>query len=56
MTANEIRRLFATLILTIRHTIDHILAWSDFRRLCCRRARHSHYRKRLERLERYEPP
>ncbi|GAA1030066.1 hypothetical protein GCM10009557_20800 [Virgisporangium ochraceum] len=56
LSANEIRRLFATLILTVRRTAAHILAWSDFRRLCCRRARDSHHRKRLERHGSYEPP
>ena len=44
------------LILTARRTADHILAWSTFRTLCNQRARNSHYRKRLERLGRYEPP
>lgn len=41
--------------LTVNHAIDHVLAWSDFRRLCNQRARDSHYRKRLEPLEGYEP-
>jgi hypothetical protein len=56
LTTNEIRHLFATLILAIRHTTDHILAWHELRLRCCRRARRSHYRKRLERHGRYEPP
>ena len=31
-TVNEIRRLFATLLLTARHTTKHVLAWSDLPR------------------------
>jgi len=56
LTVNEIRRLFATLILTARHATKHVLAWSNFRRLCNQRARAAHYRKRLERLGSYDPP
>ena len=56
LTVNEIRRLYTKLVLTIQHTTEHVLAWSAFRRLCNQRARTSHYRKRLERLGRYEPP
>ena len=56
LTVNEIRRLFATLILAARHTTEHLLAWSTFRQLCNQRARATHYRKRLERLKSNEPP
>jgi hypothetical protein len=56
LTVNEIRRLFATLILATLHTVAHVLAWSDFRELCRERARAAHYRKRLERLGSYDPP
>jgi hypothetical protein len=56
LTVNEIRRLIATLILTVRHTVTHVLAWSAFRQRCIRRARNSHYRKRLSTLGSYEPP
>jgi hypothetical protein len=56
LTVNEIRRLFATLILAARHTVEHVLAWSTFRQLCNQRARAAHYRKRLERLGSCDPP
>jgi hypothetical protein len=56
LTSNEIRHLFATLILAVQHTVDHVLAWSAFRQLCSQRARASHYRKRLSTLGSYEPP
>ncbi|MDP8927891.1 MAG: hypothetical protein M3O70_04725 [Actinomycetota bacterium] len=50
MSSNEIRRLFAHLVLTIRHRAGHILYWSDFRRRRQEQARAAHYRKRLEPL------
>jgi hypothetical protein len=56
LTSNEIRRLYATLVLAIPHTADHILAWSAFRQHCNQRARATHYRKRLSTLGSYEPP
>jgi hypothetical protein len=56
LTVNEIRRLFATLILAVLHPVAHVLAWSAFRQLCNQRARATHYRKRLERLGSYDPP
>jgi hypothetical protein len=56
LSSNEIRRLFAKLILTVEHADEYVLAWSNLRRLCIQRTRDSHYRKRLERLEGYEPP
>jgi SRSO17 transposase len=46
LTVNEIRRLFAKLVATTRHTIDHWLAWSRWRRLHQARARTSHHRRR----------
>ncbi|MDM4723539.1 hypothetical protein QTQ03_29650 [Micromonospora sp. WMMA1363] len=48
MSSNEIRRLFARLVLTTRHRADHILHWSRFRRRRQEQARATHYRKRLE--------
>ncbi len=45
---NEIRRLFAHLVLTVRHQTSHIPHWSDFRRRCQEQARVAHNRKRLE--------
>jgi hypothetical protein len=56
LTVNEIRRLLAKLVLTVQHTIAHVLAWSAFRERCRRRARDSHYRQRLSTLGSYEPP
>ena len=56
MSSNEIRRLFAKLILTAQHTATHVLAWSDYRQACTQRARTTHYRKRLEHLQSDEPP
>jgi hypothetical protein len=56
LTVNEIRRLFATLILATRHAVEHVLAWSAFRELSRQRARAAHHRKRLERLGSYDPP
>lgn len=34
LTVNEIRRRLAALVLTARHTAEHVLAWSDLRRRC----------------------
>ncbi|MFB6396488.1 hypothetical protein [Polymorphospora lycopeni] len=48
MSSNEIRRLFAHLVLTVGGRADHILHWSRFRRLRQEQARAAHYRKRLE--------
>ena len=48
LSSNEIRRLFAKLVLTARYHVGHILHWSGFRRLCQDQARAAHYRKRLE--------
>jgi hypothetical protein len=56
LTSNEIRRLFASLILAVRHGWQHILAWSDFRRHRQNQARDAHYRKRLERPQSNDPP
>ena len=45
LTVNEFRRLFDTLLLTTRHTITSLLAWSRWRRQHQYRARQSHYRR-----------
>jgi SRSO17 transposase len=46
LTVKEIRHLFAKLITTTVHTIDHWLAWSRWRRRHQARAKTSHYRRR----------
>lgn len=46
LTVPEIRRLFAKLIATTVHTIDHWLHWSTWRRRHQARAKTSHYRRR----------
>jgi SRSO17 transposase len=46
LTLPEIRRLFARLITTTVHTIDHWLHWSNWRRRHQARAKTSHYRRR----------
>jgi SRSO17 transposase len=46
LTLPEIRRLFARLISTTIHTIDHWLHWSTWRRRHQARAKASHYRRR----------
>jgi SRSO17 transposase len=46
LTVNEFRRLFDALLLTARHTISSLLAWSRWRRQHQYRARQSHYRRR----------
>jgi hypothetical protein len=46
LTVNEFRRLFDALLLTTRHTITSLLAWSRWRRQHQYRARLSHYRQR----------
>ncbi|MGW1682909.1 hypothetical protein [Saccharopolyspora sp. NPDC002376] len=45
-TLPEIRRLLIKIVLTVHHAIDHILAWSHWRRQRQLQARTSHYRKR----------
>lgn len=45
LTVNEFRRLFDALLLTARHTIDTLLAWSRWRRRHQARARTCHYRR-----------
>jgi hypothetical protein len=44
LTVNEIRRLFANLIINTVHTIDRWLAWSRRRRRHQARAKTSRYR------------
>jgi SRSO17 transposase len=46
LTVNEFRRLFDALLLTTRHTITTLLAWSRWRRRHQYRARQCHYRRR----------
>ena len=46
LTVNEFRRLFDALLLTTRHTITSLLAWSRWRRQHQYRARQSLYRRR----------
>ena len=46
LTVNEFRRLFDALLLTTRHTLDRLLAWSRWRRRHQARARDSHYKRR----------
>jgi SRSO17 transposase len=48
LTVNEFRRLFDALLLTTRHTITTLLAWSRWRRKHQYRARLSHYRRRQQ--------
>jgi hypothetical protein len=46
LTVNEFRRRFDALLLTTKHTITSLLAWSRWRRQHQYRARQSHYRRR----------
>jgi SRSO17 transposase len=46
LTVNEFRRLFDALLLSGKHTINTLLAWSQWRRRHQHRARESHYRRR----------
>jgi SRSO17 transposase len=45
LTVNEFRRLFDALLLGAKHTIDTLLAWSQWRRRHQARARACHYRR-----------
>ncbi|CAM04324.1 hypothetical protein A8924_5448 [Saccharopolyspora erythraea NRRL 2338] len=45
MTQGEIRRLFNRITRPVRHSIDHILHWSAWRRTSQHRTRTSHYRR-----------
>ena len=49
LTVNEFRRLFDALLLTGKHTIATLLAWSTWRRRHQARARDCHYRRREQR-------
>jgi hypothetical protein len=42
----EIRRVLARLFIPAASTIEHVLAWSLFRRIHQARAKLSHYRRR----------
>jgi SRSO17 transposase len=46
LTVNEFRRLFDALLLTAKHSLTRLLAWSRWRRRHQYRARLSHYRRR----------
>jgi SRSO17 transposase len=46
LTVNEFRRLFDALLLTAKHTLTSLLAWSRWRRRHQYRARQSHYQRR----------
>ncbi|MGI5152978.1 hypothetical protein ACQEVC_42455 [Plantactinospora sp. CA-294935] len=46
LTVNEIRRLFAKLVLTPIRAAGYWLTWSDWRRRHQARAKLSHYRRR----------
>jgi SRSO17 transposase len=46
LTVNEFRHLFNALLLTAKHTITNLMAWSRWRRQHQYRARQSHYRRR----------
>nr|WP_199489230.1 hypothetical protein [Micromonospora craniellae] len=48
LTSNEVRRLFAHLVLIGRTAAEHVLHWSTWRRRRQAQAKASHYRKRLE--------
>jgi SRSO17 transposase len=48
LTVNEFRRLFDALLLSAKHTLDTLLAWSRWRRQHQARARKSHYRRHLQ--------
>jgi SRSO17 transposase len=49
LTVNEFRRLFDALLLTSRHSLATLLAWSTWRRKHQHRARQCHYRRRQQR-------
>ncbi|MDT5131565.1 MAG: hypothetical protein QOE41_876 [Mycobacterium sp.] len=46
LTVNEFRRLFDALLLTAKHTLASLLAWSRWRRRHQYRARQSHHQRR----------
>jgi len=46
LTVNEFRRLFDALLLGAKHSINTLLAWSQWRRRHQARARQCHYRRR----------
>ncbi|NYJ33442.1 hypothetical protein HNR10_001323 [Nocardiopsis aegyptia] len=45
LSVNEIRRLFNRVCARISHPLEHVMAWSVFRRRSQQRARVSHYRR-----------
>ncbi|WP_345419505.1 hypothetical protein [Pseudonocardia xishanensis] len=49
MSANEIRRLLATLAFAPHAYLDHVMHWSRWRRERQQQARECHYRRRGER-------
>jgi hypothetical protein len=52
-TVSEIRRLMARLVWKVAHSLDHLLAWSVWRRRHQARAKHYHYRRRQALLPSY---
>jgi hypothetical protein len=46
LSVPEIRRLFWRLVLTVKQTIEHIVAWSAWRRWHQGVAKYSHYKRR----------
>jgi len=52
-TVPEIRRLLSRLIWPVVHALDHVLAWSVWRRRHQARAKRYHYRRRQALLPSY---
>ncbi len=46
LSINEIRCLFNRVAVRICHPVEHVMAWSLFRRRSQQRTRASHYRRR----------
>jgi hypothetical protein len=51
LTVPEVRRLLIQLIWLPTPTVDHVLAWSRWRRRHQARAQRCHYRRRLANLD-----
>ena len=52
-TVSEIRRLLSRLVWKVAHSLDHVLAWSVWRRRHQARAKRCHYRRRHSLLPSY---
>ena len=48
LTVNEFRRLFDAILLTVKHSTDTLLAWSQWRRRHQESASECHYRRRQQ--------